>query len=154
MSRKQHTRIESRNALHRALLTIWHRVHTDKHNFDRINLYQISRYYNVSSLKRELLRPLIMRSTQPTLDDARALREMLTYESRGKGGHRTQTFKTEDVKRQPVRTLFDFNNYDAVEEINRLQEVLSSNGYTSHNLSVTIYEDRYELSLKITKQTK
>lgn len=158
MSRLHRTRKESVEALHRALARIWHLVHNEHRDLKTIKLSEISRTFRVSTLPVALIKSFVLRESQPTLASAAKLREILSANARAKGGTRKVRQASEnevnEAPKQLQRTLFNFNNYDAVEETNRLQEILHSNGYSYSHLELIIREDSYSLKLKITKQTK
>lgn len=158
MTRLHRTRKESIHALHGALTHLWSLVHTEHRDFDSINLSDISRKHRISSLPASLIKSCILCERQPTLAAAAELRETLSYNARGKGGHRMiKAFsnpQTQRPKYNVPRTLFNFNNYDAVEEINQLFELLSNAGFTSYGAEVNIRENDYTIKLEITRQTQ
>lgn len=155
MARLHRTRKESVEALHRALDHIWQLVHAEKRELRTIKLSDISRFYRISTLPLPLVKSYVLCERQPTLADATKLRETLSTNARGKGGHRNHTKSTiEELPKCAMPTLFNFNNYDAVEDINRLQDILTENGYTGYGLEVALRDGSYTVKLEITKQTK
>lgn len=149
MSRLHRTRKDSILALQQALVYAWEKVHNENIDFNRLKLSDISRKFRISTLPTSLVKPYVVCERQPTFASATKLRELLSFNARGKGG--TRPIRHEAKQAQP--TLFNFNNYDAVEDINRLQDVLSANGFAGHNLEVTLRDGSYTLKLEITKQT-
>lgn len=160
MTRLHRTRKESIHALHGALTHLWSLVHTEHRDFASINLSDISRKHRISSLPASLIKPCVLCERQPTLAAAAELRETLSYNARGKGGHRMVKASTnpqttaQRPKYNVPRTLFNFNNYDAVEEINQLFELLSNAGFTSYGAEVNIRENDYTIKLEIIRQTQ
>lgn len=151
MARLHRTRIESVKALHLALAHLWHLVHEEKRELSRIKLSDISREFRISTLPLSIVKPYVLCDRHPTYASASKLREILSINARAKGGKRTVRTQQQTA---PMPTLFNFNNYDAVEDINRLQDILSANGYNGHNLEVTLRDGSYTVKLEITKQTK
>ena len=158
MTRLHRTRKESIHALHGALTHLWSLVHTEHRDFASINLSDISRKHRISSLPASLIKSCVLCERQPTLAAAAELRGTLSYNARGKGGHRMVKAPTNSQTQRPKynvpRTLFNFNNYDAVDEINQLFELLSNAGFTSYGAEVNIRENDYTIKLEITRQTK
>lgn len=152
MARLHRTRKESVEALHRALNRLWHLVHEEQRDLHTIKLSDISHFYRISTLPLPLVKPYVLCERQPTLAAATKLREILSENARAKGG--TRKHASTSQKKQPYAqaSLFNFNNYDAVEDINRLQDILTDNGYSGHHLEVTLREGSYTLKLEITKQ--
>lgn len=158
MARLHRTRFESVEALQRALARLWHLVHNEQRDLKTIKLSDISRFYRISTLPVALVKPYVLCERQPTLETATMLREILSANARGKGGKRNHTnasvsASTEQSPRNQA-TLFNFNNYDAVEDINRLQDVLNAAGYSGYGLEVTLRDNSYTVKLEITKQIK
>lgn len=157
MARLHRTRKESVTALHNALERLWHLVHNEQRDLKTIKLSDISREFRISSLPIALVKPYVLCERHPTFASAAKLREILSFNARSKGGTRKvrQTSDTDTIEapKQPQRTLFNFNNYDAVEDINRLQDVLNAAGYSGFGLEVTLRENSYTVKLEITKQT-
>lgn len=151
MARLHRTRKESIEALHRALVYIWLRIHENKRELNTIKLSDVSRAYHISTLPHSLVKPYVLCNHQPTFADAMKLREILSENARGKGGHRNHT---KEPSKQAMPTLFNFTNYDAVADINRLQDILNANGYAGYGFEVTLRDGSYTVKLEITKQTK
>lgn len=156
MARLHRTRKESIEALHRALSRIWHLVHHEQRDLNKIKLSDISREFRISTLPVALVKPYVLCERQPTLASAAKLREILSINARSKGGKRNHTNSPAPTAQPPRNqaTLFNFNNYEAVEDINRLQDVLNAAGYSGCGLEVTLRDNSYTLKLEITKQTK
>lgn len=155
MARLHRTRKESIEALHRALIRIWQLIHIEKQDLFSIKISDISRFYRISTLPLPLVKSYVLCKRQPTLTDATKLREILSVNSHAKGGHRNYTKTTnEEQTKRAMPTLFNFSNYDAVEDINRLQDILTENGFIGYNLEVTLRDGSYTVKLEITKQTK
>lgn len=158
MARLHRTRRELIEALHLALAHLWDLVHNEQRDLKTIKLSDISREFRISSLPIALVKPYVLCERHPTFASAAKLREILSINARSKGGTRkvSQTSDADaiEAEKQPQRTLFNFNNYDAVEDINRLQDVLTAAGYHGFGLEVTVREDSYTVKLEITKQTK
>lgn len=154
MARLHRTRFESVEALQRALARLWHLVHVDKRDLNTIKLSDISRFYRISTLPVALVKPYVLCERQPTLEAATKLREILSANARAKGGKRNRTNTQAPTAQSPRNqaTLFNFNNYDAVEDINRLQDVLNAAGYSGYGLEVTLRDSSYTVKLEITKQ--
>lgn len=156
MARLHRTRKESVEALQRALARLWHLVHNEQRDLKTIKLSDISRFYRISTLPVALVKPYVLCERQPTLASASKLREMLSANARSKGGKRNHTNTQAPTAQSPRNqaTLFNFNNYDAVEDINRLQDVLNAAGYSGYGLEVTLRDNSYTVKLEITKQIK
>lgn len=156
MARLHRTREESVAALHRALSKIWHLVHHAQLDLNKIKLSDISREFRISTLPVALVKPYVLCERQPTYASAAKLREILSINARSKGGTRNHTNSPTHTAQPPRNqaTLFNFNNYEAVEDINRLQDILNAAGYNVCGLEVTLRDNSYTLKLEITKQTK
>lgn len=154
MARLHRTRKESVEALHRALCHIWLLIHESKRELRIIKLSDISRFYHISTLPLSLIKPYVLCERQPTFASAAELREILSINSRAKGGKRNHTNASKEQQQRTMPTLFNFSNYDAVEDINRLQDILTKNGYNGYGLEVTLRDGSYSVKLEITKQTK
>lgn len=154
MARLHRTRKESVEALHRALSRIWHLVHNEHRDLKTIKLSDISRFFHISTLPVALVKPYVLCERQPTLASAAKLREILSINARSKGGKRNHTNAPAAQPPRNQATLFNFNNYDAVEDINRLQDVLNAAGYSGYGLEVTLRDNSYTVKLEITKRTK
>lgn len=158
MARLHRTRKESVTALQQAVAKLWHLVHNEHRDLNTIKLSDISREFRISTLPVALVKPYVLCERQPTFASAAKLREILSINARAKGGTRrvqqTSVAVENEAPKQPQRTLFNFNNFDAVEDINRLQDILHAGGYGYSNLEVTLRDGSYTLKLEITKQTK
>ena len=162
MTRLHRTRKDSIVALQQALQELWDKVHIDNIDFKNLKLSDISRKHRISTLPCALVKPYVVCERQPTFAAAAKLREILTINSRAKGGKRNYRQTVEQpiieelpLKRQrPQATLFNFNNVEAVEDITNIQDLLNANGYKGYGIEVVLREDSYTLKLEITKQTK
>lgn len=154
MARLHRTRKESVEALHRALGYIWLLIHESKRELRTIKLSDISRAYHISTLPLSLVKPYVLCERQPTFASAAELRELLSINSRAKGGKRNHTNASEQSQRRTMPTLFNLSNYEAVEGINRLQDILTENGYNGYNIEITLRDGSYTVKLEITKQIK
>ena len=160
MTRLHRTRKDSLVALQQALQELWEKVHVDNIDFKHLKLSDISRKHRISTLPCALVKPYVVCERQPTFAAATKLREILSFNSRSKGGTRNYrqnvqptAANTPAQRQRPQATLFNFNNVEAVEDITNIQDLLNAHGYKNYGVEIVLREDSYTLKLEITKQT-
>lgn len=155
MTRLHRTRKESIIALQEAVQELWEMVHIHNMDFKHLKLSDVSRKHRISTLPCALVKPYVICERQPTFASAAKLREILSINSRAKGG--TRNYKhteepTQPAVRRPQANLFNFNSVEAVEDIENIQDLLHGAGYKNVGVEVVLRDNAYTLKIEVTKQ--